>query len=107
MTKHVLGISQAHVYTIELQTHGLPHAHILNILTDQEKPRDPIFEYDKIVCAEILDPNLQPRLHSIVKRCILHGPCGIAKSAPCLRDGKSSKKYQKALSTITKTAEDG
>ena len=35
------------------------------------------------VCAEIPDSNIDPilssRLHGIVKRCMIHGPCGIAK----------------------------
>ena len=32
----------------------------------------------------------------------MHGPCGVAKkSAPCLRDGKCSKKYPKAFSAIS------
>ena len=57
--KHVLGRPLVHVYTIEFQKRGLPHAHILIILSDQDKPRDPTM-YDKIVCAEI--PILLPTL---------------------------------------------
>ena len=44
--KHVLGRPLAHAYTIEFQKRGLPYAHILIILSDQDKPRDPTM-YDK------------------------------------------------------------
>ena len=55
LKKHVLGKPVAHVYTIEFQKRGLPHAHILVILADDCNPRDPS-DYDKIVCAELLIP---------------------------------------------------
>ena len=78
LKRHVLGEPLAHVYTIESQMRGLPHALILIILADDCKPREPS-DYDKIVCAEIPDPNidpiLSPTLHRIVKRCMIHGPC--------------------------------
>ena len=49
--KHILGKPLAYVYTIEFQKRGLPHAHILIILTDEDKPRDPS-AYDNIVCSK-------------------------------------------------------
>ena len=73
LKKHVLGKPIGHVYTIEFKKRGLPHAHILVILVDDSKPRDPS-DYDKIVCAELPDPDINPRLHQTVKRCMLHGP---------------------------------
>ena len=105
--RHILGRTLAHVYTIEFQKRGLPHAHILIIIADEDKPRDPS-HYDSIVCAEIPDLLLQPRLHSIVRRCMMHGPCGLAKrGAPCIRDGSCSKKFPKEFISITTTANDG
>ena len=104
---HVLGRLLGYVYIIEFQNRGLPHAHILLILCDTPTPRD-IEEYDRIVCAELPDHVLQPRLHAIVKRCMIHGPCGVAKkSAPCSRDGRCSKRFPKAFSAVTTNAEDG
>ena len=51
--RQVLGKPLAHVYTtIEFQKRGLPHAHILVILSDDDKPRNPS-QYDTIVSAEI------------------------------------------------------
>ena len=94
---HVLGKPLAHVYTIEFQKRDLPHAHILIILADGCKAREPS-DYDKIVCTEIPDPNIDPifspTLHRIVKRCMIHGPCGIVKKgAPCMRDGSCFKQF--------------
>ena len=95
LKKHILGKPVAHVYTIEFQKRGLPHAHILIILAEDCKPGGNS-DYDKIVCAEIPDPEVQPRLYSIVKRCMIHGPCGASKkNAPCMRNkGSCSKDFQ-------------
>ena len=80
MKKLAKDIPLAHVYIIEFQKRCLPHARILVILTDQDKPRNPI-EYDKIVCAEIPNPILQPRLHANDRPCMIHGSCDIAKQS--------------------------
>ena len=63
----------AHVYTIEFQKRGLHHPHILIILSDHDKPREPC-EYDRIVCVKLPDPIFQPQLQDIIKRCMIHGP---------------------------------
>ena len=105
--RQVFGKPLAHVYTIEFQKRGLPHAHILLILADEDKPRDPS-QYDTIISGEIPDRLDNPRLYNIVKRCMIHGLCGLAKKiAPCMRDGNCSKKYRKELYSITATANDG
>ena len=39
LKRHILGRPLAHVYTIEFQKRGLPHAHMLIILADECKPR--------------------------------------------------------------------
>ena len=105
--RQVFGRPLAHVYTIEFQKRGLPHAHILVILADDDKPRDPS-QYDTTVSAEIPDRLDNPRLYNIVKWCMIYGPCGLAKKiAPCMRDGRCSKKYPKEFSSITTTANDG
>ena len=54
------------------------------------------------------DPILQTRLHTVVKRSMIHGPYAVEKeSDPCLRDGRCSKRYPKAFSLAITNAEDG
>ena len=85
-----MGKPLAYVYNIEFQKRGLPHADNLLILTDEDPSA-----YDNIVCAEIPDSILRPRLHSIVKSCMIHGPCGLFnKSAACMRDGNALRDSQ-------------
>lgn len=43
---HMLGRTQAHMYVIEFQKRGLPHAHILLILAPQDKLNSPD-DYDR------------------------------------------------------------
>ena len=101
---HVLGRHLAHVYTIEFQKRGLLHAHILVRLAEQYKSREPT-DYEKIVCALIHDPDLNPKLYSIVKRCLMRSPSGARKQAPCMR-GKCTKKFSKTFPEFTTTGND-
>jgi hypothetical protein len=82
----IFGRVVAHVHVIEFQKRGLPHAHILLILGASDKPTttDAI---DSIVCAEIPDPIMYPKLHETIVSCMLHGPCGLHNSnAPCMKN---------------------
>ncbi len=86
--KHILGVVTAYVYVIEFQKRGLPHAHILIILRDEDKPRTREI-IDQIVCAEISDPNENERLHNIVTKNMIHGPCGqLNPNSPCMEQNK-------------------
>ncbi|GBM13516.1 hypothetical protein AVEN_82787-1 [Araneus ventricosus] len=77
LTAHdILGKSIAHVYTIEFQKCGLPHTHILIVLRADDK-FSTSEHIDKFVCAEIPSSIENPRLHEIVTKCLMHGPCGI------------------------------
>nr|GEZ10845.1 hypothetical protein [Tanacetum cinerariifolium] len=83
-TKHILGVVSSHVYVIEFQKKGLPHAHFLLILTSADKLANPD-HYNKVVCAEIPDPNKQPELHQLVLKHMIHGPCGhLNTQCPCM-----------------------
>ena len=63
--------------------------------------------YDKKVCAEIPDKDLNPKLYHIVKYCMIHSPCGVVrKHAACMCDRKCSKKYPKVFSQFTPTGND-
>lgn len=65
----------AFMYTIEFQKRGLPHAHFLLILNDDFKLITPE-SYDQVVSAELPDINENPYLHKLVKKHMMHGPCG-------------------------------
>ena len=84
---HVLGRVKGRVHVIEFQKRGLPHAHILLILHDEDKPRT-TDAYDHLVSAEIPDIERQPLLHAIITSHNLHGPCGkigeIEYPCPCI-----------------------
>lgn len=92
---NVFGVVIAHVYVIEFQKRGLPHCHMLLILENDSKFRDPI-DIDRCVCAELPSAAEFPRLHEIVVRNMIHGPCGTTNpNSPCMREGKCTKKYPK------------
>jgi len=93
----VLGTAVADIHVVEWQKRGLPHGHILIILRSQDKSRDNN-DYDRIVCAELLDKSTHPELHNIVTSRMLHGPCGaIHPSCPCMVNGACSKGYPKTF----------
>jgi Helitron helicase-like domain at N-terminus len=75
LKQNVLGQIVGVIYTIEFQKRGLPHAHILVILAENDKPRTES-DIDQIVSAEIPDELIDAELFATVKRCMLHGPCG-------------------------------
>jgi hypothetical protein len=104
--KGVLGKVIAYVYSIEFQKRGLPHAHMLFILSENDKPRNQS-DYDRIVSAEIPDPVKHPLAHATVTTCMIHGPCGIViPNAPCMSNGRCSKRYPKEFHEETTVLED-
>ena len=100
----VFGMTRCHMYSVEWQKRGLPHAHILLWL----KKRIHLKDIDNVVSAEIPDKDSDPILHQIVEKNMIHGPCGILnRNSPCMKDGRCSKKFPKAFTDETQTAEDG
>ena len=56
---------------------------------------------DKFVCAEI-PTSANPRLREIVKRCMMHGPCGAGnRHAPCMNGGQCTKQFPKSFNDTT------
>ena len=107
LKKNILGKVIGHIYVIEFQKRGLPHAHILLILDNQSKPRSPD-DYDKLVCAEIPDQSKDNELFETVTKCMLHNPCHINKSSPCIGENKKcSKGYPKQFIEDTQSSADG
>eukprot|EP00116_Pleurobrachia_bachei_P000686 sb/3460948/ len=103
LKKEIFGGVKAVSATIEFQKRGLPHAHI--VVTLNNPPRTPE-DCDKYVSAEIPDPSLNPRLHEIVTRNNIHGPCGSLNTrSPCMTGENEqlycSKDYPKPLRSYT------
>ena len=106
---NVLGVPVGHTMVIEFQKRGLPHAHILIILSQHHKPRTDD-DYDRFVCAEIPDVHTHPRLFSLVTSHMLHGPCGNANpSSVCMNKETQTcgKHFPKEKCIFTTHEEDG
>lgn len=75
----------AHVYSIEFQKRGLPHAHMLFIIKDKVVTAEKI---DKHVSAEIPDEAKDAGLYNKVMRHMIHGPWGIINpQSQCMENG--------------------
>lgn len=89
------------MHIVEFQKRGLPHVHMLIILRDEDKLQGPD-DYDKIVRAEIPNPEEEPELHECVKKWMIHGPCG----SKCMRDGKCKRNFPKEFFECTVQGKD-
>lgn len=102
LKKEIFGKTSALIYTIEFQKRGLPHAHILLTLDEDDRIHDSD-DIDKIVHAYIPDMEIFPLLFEKVKRHMIHGPCGILNpQAQCMRDGKCTKSFPKEFNERTR-----
>lgn len=102
----IFGRTIAHIYVVEWQKRGLPHAHILIVLCSKDKINT-VEDIDSLVSAEIPDKNKHPKAYETVSKCMVHGPCGAAfPKSPCMVDGKCSKKFPKEYATTTTLGQD-
>ncbi len=92
---HIFGKILGEVGVIEFQKRGLPHAHLLYILDKESDPFDTPERIDSCVSAEIPDPEENLRLHELVMKMMIHGPCKDKPNLPCREDGECSKKFPK------------
>ena len=101
---HVFGETRCWMYSIEWQKRGLPHAHILIWLIDKITPD----KIDEVISAELPDIDSDQGLLEVVTKNMIHGPCGaINNESPCMKDGKCTKRYPRALHAETITGNDG
>ncbi|XP_021961437.1 uncharacterized protein LOC110857104 [Folsomia candida] len=104
--KQILGILTAKVHVIEFQKRGLPHAHIL-LMVKNDGPVD-AEKLNQLISAEIPDINECPRLHAVVTKHMVHGPCGSANlNSPCMVNNKCSKEFPKPFQNETLVNCDG
>ena len=95
----VFGAVASYCWRIEWQLRGFPHSHVLLILA--RRILDAV-EVDRIVSAEIPDPVTEPLLHQLVLQFMIHGPCDVTPSAPCVdKDGACEKGFPKLLQPRT------
>jgi hypothetical protein len=95
------------VWTIEFQKRGLPHLHLLIFLRRHARLKN-ADEIDRVISAQLPDPDQFPRLFELVKKLMVHNPCGQENpNAPCMKDGKCSKGYPKAFQEQTQLSQDG
>jgi hypothetical protein len=103
----IFGPVTAHMHTVEFQKRGLPHMHCLFFLKSGHKITS-AEDVDAVISAVWPDPKTQPALFEVVKRCMVHGPCGaVNPSAPCMRDGKCSKRFPKPFCESTSIDQEG
>ncbi|GBN26000.1 hypothetical protein AVEN_80060-1 [Araneus ventricosus] len=91
----LFGKSIAQVYTTEFQKRRLTDAHILIVLRAADKFSTSQL-IAKFVRAEITSSIENMRLHEIVTKCLMYGPCGIDNpGAPCMEAGQCKKMFPK------------
>ncbi len=101
MNKDVLGKVLAMVRVIEFQKRGLPHCHMLLIMDEESKIRNED-DIDRIICAEIPDPEEDPALYEVIQSCMMHGPCAEhGKECACIENGICTKGYPKEFNEET------
>ncbi|UYV81761.1 hypothetical protein LAZ67_20002254 [Cordylochernes scorpioides] len=107
ISQHLLGVVIARVHVVEFQKRGLRHAHMLFMLRDEDKPRDRD-AIDRLVCAEIPSPTMQVQLYDMVRKHMIHGPCGnFNLRSPCMSDGKCTKDFPKSFLQLTEANNNG
>ncbi|XP_028786467.1 uncharacterized protein LOC114742362 [Neltuma alba] len=63
---------------------------------------------DNIISAAIPDRHSSPKLYELVKRYMVHGPCGrMNPKSPCMKDNKCRKYFSKKFVNETIIDEDG
>jgi hypothetical protein len=103
----IFGQSAAYVYVIEFQKRGLPHMHILIFLDGWWKLLTPI-DVDSAIRATWPDPEREPLLFETIKNCMVHGLCGaLNPKAPCMENGKCTKRFPKSFQPFTTMDHDG
>ncbi|KAL8606455.1 hypothetical protein ACOMHN_015544 [Nucella lapillus] len=101
--RKIFGELQCFMSTIEWQKRGLPHSHTLTWCKEKIRPE----QIDSIISGEIPDSE-DKELYDIVKKHMVHGPCGSHNpKSPCMQDKRCSKMYPRKFVNETQTGSDG
>ncbi|TKR69684.1 hypothetical protein L596_021812 [Steinernema carpocapsae] len=117
--KGMFGEVSWYVYSVEFQQRGLPHAHIVISLADQNKPKTPE-DIDKICQAElpivpedVNDPDYvkQKKLRKLVELLMVHTPCEQNPHAYCRKNMKPhwkmcKKRFPKPFENFSRLIDD-
>ena len=96
----------SHVHTVELQKHGLPHAHILLILANEDRPQTAA-DCDNIVSGELPDAKEYLDARATVERYMIHSLCGLLNlRSLCMEDGRCMKGSPKEFNDDMQMNED-
>jgi hypothetical protein len=88
--KDILGKVRAHMYVVEFQKSGLPHAYFLLIMEGCYKITCPE-QYDLLISVEL--PNKKySDLYKMVTKHMMHGPCGVLNHNFSCTKGRESCK---------------
>ena len=91
----VFGSVKAHSCSEEEQKRALPHIHLLIWLKSSDKILTPEMA-DNVFSAEFPDIKVDPTLFELVRRNMIHGPCGkINDKSPCMDNGRCTKHFPK------------
>nr|XP_040258798.1 uncharacterized protein LOC109744994 [Aegilops tauschii subsp. strangulata] len=104
--KNILGVVVAHVYVVEFQKRGLPHAHFLLIMDSAYKLVVPE-QYDRLISAELPDKQKYPELHALVVKHMMHGPCGaLNPKNVCMQQNECKCRYPRSFNENTAQGKD-
>ncbi|XP_074374440.1 uncharacterized protein LOC141714843 [Apium graveolens] len=89
------------MHVIEFQKRGLPHTHILIWLHHDDRPKT-TEQIDKMVSAEISDPEIDPVGYNVMSNYMIHRSCGpdYTKSL-CMVKGNFIKHFPKRYNSHT------
>ncbi|XP_020180784.1 uncharacterized protein [Aegilops tauschii subsp. strangulata] len=91
--KNILGVVVAHVYIVEFQKRGLPHAHFLLVM-DSAYKLVILEQYDRLISAELQDKKKYPELHALVVKHMMHGPCdALNPKNVCMQQNECKCRY--------------
>lgn len=103
----VLGVVVAYAWSVEFQQRGLPHMHAVFIVRPEDKPHSPEI-VDRVVSAQLPDPETDLAYFQAVTKHMMHGPCGRHNPGHyCMKQGVCRFDYPKRLQDVTTIPADG